>query len=238
MCELQVLDDTTTKYAKLDPRQDHGSAYGMVPAKRGYLRPVGEWNFQEVTVKGPKIKVELNGTVILDADLSKVNEFMANSPHPGKDRTSGYLRLRRPQRPGRVPQHRDQAAELNLRAIERAGRSTMHVKCRARSGPRPASFARPCDLSTDHEDVERRYTRIGRRYRMKGVCRGLTRGLITGRRIRFRSRGRGFRRDATFLATLGSSGAGGVDPHGGFGTRRGGFALAANFSVNSCRLRG
>ena len=89
MCELQVLDDGAPKYAGLDPRQAHGSAYGMVPAARGYLRPVGEWNFQEVTVKGPKIKVELNGTLILDADLSKVTEFMANSPHPGKDRTSG-----------------------------------------------------------------------------------------------------------------------------------------------------
>jgi hypothetical protein len=91
MCEIQVLDDTAEKYAKLDPRQACGSAYGMVAAKRGYLRPVGEWNFEEVTVKGPKIKVELNGTVILDADLSQVNTFMADNPHPGKDRTSGYF---------------------------------------------------------------------------------------------------------------------------------------------------
>ncbi len=91
MCELQVLDDTSPKYEKLDPRQYHGSAYGMVAAKRGYLRPVGEWNFQEVTVKGHKIKVELNGTVILDCDLSTVTEYMANSPHPGKERTSGYF---------------------------------------------------------------------------------------------------------------------------------------------------
>jgi len=91
MCELQVLDDTDKQYAKLDPRQYHGSVYGIVAAKRGYLRPVGEWNFQEVTVKGSKIKVELNGTVIVDADVSKVNEYMANSPHPGKDRTSGHF---------------------------------------------------------------------------------------------------------------------------------------------------
>ena len=47
------------------------------------------WNYQEVTVKGSTIQVELNGTRILDADLSKVTETMANSPHPGKDRTSG-----------------------------------------------------------------------------------------------------------------------------------------------------
>lgn len=91
MCELQVLDDTSDKYATLDPRQYHGSAYGMVACKRGYQRPVGEWNFQEVTVKGPKINVELNGTVILDADLSQVKQFMANSPHPGKDRTAGFF---------------------------------------------------------------------------------------------------------------------------------------------------
>lgn len=91
MCELQVLDNDAEKYAKLDPRQYHGSAYGMAAAKHGYLRPIGQWNFQEVTVKGPKIKVELNGTVILDADLSTVKEFMANSPHPGKDRVSGYF---------------------------------------------------------------------------------------------------------------------------------------------------
>jgi hypothetical protein len=91
MCELQVLDDTAEKYAKLDPRQYHGSIYGMVPSKRGYLRPVGEWNFQEVTVGGSRIKVELNGTVIVDADVSEVKEFMNNSPHPGKDRTSGFF---------------------------------------------------------------------------------------------------------------------------------------------------
>ena len=89
MCELQVLDDTASKYDHLDPRQYHGSAYGMVPAHRGYLRPVGAWNFQDVTVAGPRIKVELNGSVILDADLSQVHELMANSPHPGKVRTSG-----------------------------------------------------------------------------------------------------------------------------------------------------
>ncbi len=91
MCELQVLDTEDPKYGGLDPRQAHGSAYGMVPAHRGYLRPVGQWNYQQVTVQGSTIKVELNGTTILDADLDKVTEFMANSPHPGKDRKSGYF---------------------------------------------------------------------------------------------------------------------------------------------------
>ena len=91
MCEVQVLDDTAPQYAKLDPRQYNGSAYGMVPARRGHLRPTGEWNFMLVSVKGPAIQVELNGTRILDADLSKVTTFMSNRPHPGKGRTSGHF---------------------------------------------------------------------------------------------------------------------------------------------------
>ena len=95
MCELQVLDDNyeKNKPAKIDLRQAHGSAYGMVAAARGYQRPLGEWNFQEVTVKGSTIKVELNGTVILDADLSTVDmsTVMGNKPHPGKDRKNGFF---------------------------------------------------------------------------------------------------------------------------------------------------
>lgn len=88
MTELQVLNDD---YKGIDARQSHGSAYGMAAAARGYQRPQGEWNFQTVTVKGSTIQVELNGTRILDTDLSKITEYMANSPHPGKDRAKGYF---------------------------------------------------------------------------------------------------------------------------------------------------
>ncbi len=93
MCELQVLDNEAPKYAKLDPRQFHGSAYGMAAAHRGYLRPAGEWNFQEVTVRGSTIRVELNGTVILATDLAKLDPagFASAKAHPGGDRTSGFF---------------------------------------------------------------------------------------------------------------------------------------------------
>jgi hypothetical protein len=93
MCECQVLDDNYEKDTgqQIDPRQAHGSAYGMVAAQRSYQHPIGEWNYEEVTVVGPTIKVELNGTPILDADLSKVTEFMDNKSHPGKDRASGHF---------------------------------------------------------------------------------------------------------------------------------------------------
>ena len=88
MTELQVLDDG---YKGIDPRQSHGSAYGIAASARGFHRPVGEWNHQVVTVKGSTIEVELNGTRILNTDVSKVTEYMAKSPHPGKDRTKGYF---------------------------------------------------------------------------------------------------------------------------------------------------
>lgn len=88
MCELQVLADD---YKGIDPRQAHGSAYGMAAAARGYQRPIGEWNYQVVTVKGSTIRVELNGTQILDTDLSKITEYMANSPHPGKENAKGFF---------------------------------------------------------------------------------------------------------------------------------------------------
>ncbi|MDO8542265.1 MAG: DUF1080 domain-containing protein [Opitutaceae bacterium] len=95
MCELQILDDNyeQNKPAKIDLRQAHGSAYGMVAAARGYQRPLGEWNFEEVTVRGSTITVELNGTIILDTDLSKVDmsSVMGNKAHPGKDRKSGFF---------------------------------------------------------------------------------------------------------------------------------------------------
>jgi hypothetical protein len=91
MCEIQVLDDADEKYARLDSRQYNGSVYGMIAAHRGYLRPVGEWNYEEVTVNGSRIKVELNGTVIVDGDVAAVKEMLGGRPHPGKDRTSGHF---------------------------------------------------------------------------------------------------------------------------------------------------
>lgn len=93
MTELQVLDDTAEMYNNLDTRQYHGSAYGMAAAHRGFQHAVGEWNFQEVTVTGSTIRVELNGNVILNTDLSKVDPstYMANSKHPGVKNKDGYF---------------------------------------------------------------------------------------------------------------------------------------------------
>ncbi|HCF80534.1 MULTISPECIES: 3-keto-disaccharide hydrolase [Proteiniphilum] len=69
--ELQILDNSAPIYANLKPYQYHGSLYGWVPAKRGYLKPAGEWNYQEVIAEGSKIKIILNGTTILDTDIQE-----------------------------------------------------------------------------------------------------------------------------------------------------------------------
>ena len=91
--ELQILDNTADKYDELQPYQYHGSVYGIIPAKRGYLNPVGEWNKQEVIVKGSKIKIILNGTAIVDGDFVEAskNGTMDNKEHPGLERTSGHI---------------------------------------------------------------------------------------------------------------------------------------------------
>lgn len=91
--EIQILDNTAEKYAELKEYQYHGSVYGVIPAKRGFLKPVGEWNEEEVIVQGSKIKVILNGTAIVDGDFLEAskNGTLDGKEHPGLQRTSGHI---------------------------------------------------------------------------------------------------------------------------------------------------
>ncbi|GAB3929863.1 DUF1080 domain-containing protein [Mucilaginibacter myungsuensis] len=91
--ELQILDNEAPMYKDLHVYQYHGSIYGTIPAKRGFLKPTGKWNYQEVEVRGPKIKVTLNGKVILDADITEARAKGAadGKDHPGLKRDSGHI---------------------------------------------------------------------------------------------------------------------------------------------------
>lgn len=92
--ELQILDNTSPKYANLKPWQFHGSIYGLVPAERGHLKPVGDWNTQEVTAIGSRITVVLNSVTILDADLAALEQtggMHAFEKHPGMHNTTGHV---------------------------------------------------------------------------------------------------------------------------------------------------
>ena len=91
--EIQILDDGHEKYAGwLQDYQVHGSIYGVAPAKRGHLKPAGEWNTEEILADGPHVKVTLNGVVIVDADLDEV-EPLDHQEHPGLDYEAGRISL-------------------------------------------------------------------------------------------------------------------------------------------------
>ena len=95
--EIQVLDNSAEKYRSLVPYQFHGSVYGIVPAKRNpekndYLKPVGEWNDQEIIAQGSKIKVILNSETIVDTDLAEFRADQALSEKiPGLHREKGFI---------------------------------------------------------------------------------------------------------------------------------------------------
>lgn len=92
--EIQILDDDHERYGgRLKPTQFHGSVYDVIPARKGHLRPAGEWNEEEIVADGRRIKVTLNGTTILDADLDSVSDPEVLKKHPGLARKSGHIAL-------------------------------------------------------------------------------------------------------------------------------------------------
>jgi hypothetical protein len=91
--ESQILDDSGSMYTQLKPWQYHGSIYGVVPATRGSLKPVGQWNAEEILCDGPHVRVTVNGQVIVDADLSAIKKPMDGRQHPGLKRAKGSIGL-------------------------------------------------------------------------------------------------------------------------------------------------
>jgi hypothetical protein len=90
--EIQILDHDDPQYRGwLKPAQHHGSIYDVVPAKTGFLRPLGQWNEEEITASGRRITVKLNGTVITDANLDDVKDPEVLAKHPGLARTEGHI---------------------------------------------------------------------------------------------------------------------------------------------------
>ena len=89
--ELQILDENQKKYGTLRPEQYHGSIYDVIAAKKGALKPTGEWNEQEVIAKGRKITVIVNGQTIVDADLSTITDEKVLAKHPGLKRDKGHI---------------------------------------------------------------------------------------------------------------------------------------------------
>ena len=90
--EIQVLDNQSPRYKdKLRSTQYHGSIYDVAPAKRGFLKPIGNWNKEEITADGRQITVKLNGTTIVNFDLDSVTDSKTLQKHPGLSRKKGHI---------------------------------------------------------------------------------------------------------------------------------------------------
>ena len=94
--EIQILDEgagEAGKWGKLRPEQFHGSIYDVVAAKKGALKPPGEWNTEEITAQGRHIKVVVNGQTILETNLNQVARLDKILKHPGLFRERGHIGL-------------------------------------------------------------------------------------------------------------------------------------------------
>jgi hypothetical protein len=91
--EIQILDDAADRYRAIQPWQAHGSIYGVVAAKRGFLKPVGEWNHEEIIGRGRQVTVILNGTTIVAADIDQAStpKTLDGKAHPGLAREEGHI---------------------------------------------------------------------------------------------------------------------------------------------------
>ena len=80
--------------------------------KTGCLKPTGQWNHEEIVADGRHIRVTLNGTVITDADISKVTKTLDHQKHPGLHNPRGYIAWLGHGNPDGLPQRADQGTAV------------------------------------------------------------------------------------------------------------------------------
>lgn len=69
--EIQILDHDAPIYKGLRPYQQHGAVYGIIVPEHVDFGPVGTWHSEEIRAVGDRIKVTVDGKVILDGDIRK-----------------------------------------------------------------------------------------------------------------------------------------------------------------------
>lgn len=89
--EIQILDDNHPDYANLGPSNYCGSIYNVTPARRGAIKPAGEWNIQEISAIGRRIRITINGQTVVDQDLNDVTDPAVLMSHAGLLRPSGAI---------------------------------------------------------------------------------------------------------------------------------------------------
>ncbi|MEX2611558.1 MAG: DUF1080 domain-containing protein [Gemmatimonadota bacterium] len=66
--EIQVLDDGGHPDGR-SQLTSAGANYGLHPAPRGVVRPVGQWNTIRLLVEGPRVRHWLNGQLMADYEI-------------------------------------------------------------------------------------------------------------------------------------------------------------------------
>ena len=80
---------------KVKDWQLSGSLYASLPPGVAALRPIGDWNTYQITYKGSRMKVELNGRTLYDIDTFEVPVVYPDKPK-FKDRVpTGFIGLQR-----------------------------------------------------------------------------------------------------------------------------------------------
>lgn len=69
--ELQVVDHEVYYGGKSQPQQRTASIYDEIAPSKEVTKPPGQWNSWEITTRGSRISIVLNGQKIIDADLSR-----------------------------------------------------------------------------------------------------------------------------------------------------------------------
>ena len=94
--ESQILDCEHPIYKDITPLQHHGSIYGIIPANENHkkaIKPVGEWNEEEIVCDGDNIKVTVNGIVIVEGNIRDAvkNGTPDGHEHPGLFNKKGHI---------------------------------------------------------------------------------------------------------------------------------------------------
>jgi len=102
--ELQVVDDEVYYGGGSRPEQRTASIYDEIAASPDVVKPVGQWNSWEITARGSRVTVVLNGQKVIDADLSRETKArqergpaLAKRPlqgHIGFQNLNGLITLR------------------------------------------------------------------------------------------------------------------------------------------------
>lgn len=87
--EIQLIDDEGWP-GKLADYQHTGSIYDVSPATKLNNKPVGEWNSIHIVCKGSMVKIDVNGTTVVDTNLEDHKE-KKGARHPGISRGKGHI---------------------------------------------------------------------------------------------------------------------------------------------------